>query len=276
MKSKRAISSLFLAALAAWPAIAQNSAQPDTLFLSLEQCRQMALADNAAERAAANSVKMAKATSDEAFTKYFPDISAAGMSFWANHDVLQYKVLDLFELGLIKKGITAGVTAVQPIFAGGRIVNGNALARIGEQVAELRKRQTDEEVIASVDTYYWKLVSLQSQKETLSSLILTLDTLAYQTQAAVDAGVILKNDLLKVQLQRNDFQSEMIDLDNGIALCSNLLGQYVGAGLTPIKVNERVNPAAMPDFAFDIWRNPADAVSATPAYGMLRSAVKAA
>lgn len=276
MKTKHITSAIILAALAALPLSAQDAAPSDTMTLSLEQCREMALGNNAAARTAANNVKMAKATSDEAFTKYFPDISASGGYFWANHDVIQYNVLNLFELGMIDKGYTAGITAVQPIFAGGQIVNGNALAHVGEQVARLRERQTDEEVYASVDKFYWKLVSLHSQKETLASLIVMLDTLAYQTQAAVDAGVILKNDFLKVELQRNDFKATMIDLDNGIALCSNLLGQYIGIGLTPVNVTERVTPGELPEFSYNLWRNPQDAVLNTPAYGMLSSAVKAA
>ena len=276
MKNKHIILSVVVAAISVIRGFAQNETPADTLTLSLEQCREMALSGNAAAKTAVNNIKAAKETSDEAFTKYFPDISASGMSFWANHDIIQYNVMDMFQLGMVKKGVAAGVTAVQPIFAGGQIVNGNALARLGEQVAELKKRQTDEEVLTSVDKYYWKLVSLHSQKTTLASLVEMLDTLAYQTQAAVDAGVTLKNDLLKVELQRNDFKATMIDLDNGIALCSNLLGQYIGAGLRPVNVTERVVTSDMPDFAYDMWRNPEDAVLNTPDYEMLNSAIHAA
>lgn len=276
MKNKYIIITAFLTVTSALSVRAQATTESDTLTLTLDQCRQMALKENAAAKTAVNNIKAAKETSDEAFTKYFPDISASGMSFWANHDIIQYNVLDMFQLGMIKNGVIAGVSAIQPIFAGGQIVNGNALAHLGEQVAELRKKQTDEEIYVSVDKYYWKLVSLHSQKETLASLITMLDTLEYQTKAAVEAGVILKNDLLKVELQRNDFKNLIIDLDNGIALCSNLLGQYIGAGLTPIKVNERVIPGNIPEFGYDIWRNTEDAVTNTPAYSMLNSAIKAA
>lgn len=271
------VSSLIAVALSSltMPTHGQEAAA-DTLTLSLEQCRQMALSGNAKAKTAATDIKIAKETRDEAFTKYFPEISATGTSFWVNHDIIQYNVLNLFELGMIDKGYSAGITAVQPIFAGGQIVNGNALAKLGEQVAELRKRQTDEEVVTSVDKYYWKLVSLHSQKETLESLITMLDTLAYQTQAAVEAGVILKNDYLKVELQRNDFKASMIDLENGIALCNNLLGQYIGAGVRPVNVTARITPGDMSEFSYNLWRDPQDVVSNTPSYGMLNSAVRAA
>lgn len=275
MKSKHIISLIVLGTLYS-TAYARSAASADTLTLTLEQCREMALSGNFAVRTAANDMQMAKETSKEAFTKYFPEISASGTSFWANHDVIQYKVFHLFELGIIDKGYTIGLTAVQPIFAGGQIANGNALAHVGEKVAQLRKRQTDDEIYASTDKYYWQLVSLQSQRATLASLITMLDTLAYQTQAAVDAGVILRNDLLRVELQRNDFKATMIDLDNGIALCANLLGQYIGAGLTPIKVNERVVPGIVPELDYEIWRDPEQAVTDTPDFEMLHSALKAA
>ena len=267
---------MFFAGVTVLSGHAAESVVGDTLTLSLEQCREMALSGNAATKTAANNIKIAKETSDEAFTKYFPDISATGMSFWANHDIIQYNVMDMFKLGMIKNGVIGGVTAVQPIFAGGQIVNGNALAHLGEAVAEMRKRQTDDEVCVSVDKYYWKLVSLHSQKETLASLLVMLDTLTYQTQAAVDAGVTLKNDLLRVELQRNEFKATMIDLDNGIALCSNLLGQYIGAGLRPVNVTERVLPGNMPQFATETWRDPQQAVVNTTDYNMLTTAVKAA
>lgn len=197
MKNKYLVFTAIVSALSSVSVLAQETAPSDTLSLTLEQCREMALSGNAAAKTAVNNINAAKETSDEAFTKYFPDISVSGMSFWANHDIIQYKVLDMFELGMIKNGVVAGVTAIQPIFAGGQIVNGNALAHLGEAVAELRQKQTREDIYVSVDKYYWKLVSLHSQRETLASLITMLDTLACQTQAAVDAGVILKNDLLQ-------------------------------------------------------------------------------
>ncbi|MCM1291961.1 MAG: TolC family protein [Bacteroides sp.] len=277
MKTKHILAIAIAVATSTLGIVAQpGPSNPDTLTLTLQQCRDMALSKNYSAQTMVNNISIARETSEEAFTKYFPEISASGGYFWANHDVIQYNVLNLFELGMIDKGYTVDITAIQPIFAGGRIVNGNALAHVGERVAELRKLQSDEEILASVDKYYWKLVSLHSQRNTLASLIEMLDTLAYQTKAAVDAGVILKNEELKVELQRNDFRSVMIDLDNGIALCGNLLGQYIGAGVVTVNVTERVDPANMPAFSFDLWRDPEQAVSNTPTYGLLNSAVKAA
>jgi outer membrane protein TolC len=261
-----------LLTLAVSGAFAQNAA----VRLSAEACRAKALSDNVASQTSANDIASATQTRREAFTKYFPEISAGGMSFRANTDILKYDVLDLFSLGIIKKGTMLEVSAVQPIFAGGQIVNGNALAKVGERVAELKKRLSDEELLLTVDKYYWQIVSLESQRATLKSLLAMLDTLEYQSTVAVDAGVMLRNDLLKVRLQKNDFEASLIDLDNGIAVCSNLLGQFVGMGLTPVLPQDSIVPGAPVAFPQQLWRDPAEALTGVPEYGLLSAGVRAA
>jgi outer membrane protein TolC len=278
MKTKTIILSVTLscASLVTWQSLAQENTSVAPQRLSTDECRAMALEENATIRTAANDVSIASETSKEAFTKYFPEVSASGMAFKANKDIIQYDVLDLFTLGIIQKGVGYGVSAMQPIFAGGQIVNGNALAKVGKEVAEMRSKLSAEEVAVSVEKYYWKLVSLESQRSTLASLLTMLDTLEYQTSVAVDAGITLKNALLKVSLQRNDFQAAMIDLENGIALCSNLLGQFVGLGLTPVLPKDSIVPGEFVAFPENLWQDPSVALDNLPEYGMLNAAVKAA
>lgn len=127
-----------LAVAAGTIAGAAQQAATDSV-LTLERCRELAMQNNAAIRMAGNDAKGAAELRKEAFTKYFPEISAGASAFWANHDMLQYDVLDLFTLGLIKKGRAAGIFAVQPVFMGGQIVNGNKLARVGEEAAVIKR-----------------------------------------------------------------------------------------------------------------------------------------
>ena len=126
-------------------AAAQQSAPQDTI-LSLEQCIDLAVKNNAALRRADNSAAMAKETRREAFTKYFPQISASGIGFRSHNYVFQYNALDMLNIELVKHGVLAGVQALQPIFMGGQIVNGNQLAKVGEAVGELQRAQTEREV----------------------------------------------------------------------------------------------------------------------------------
>lgn len=251
---------------------AQNS--NDTI-LSLDQCKEMALTHNAAVHSASYSLEAATELRKEAFTKYFPEVSATGFGIMANHCMLQYDILDIVELGLIKKGVAGGIQALQPVFLGGQIVNGNALAKIGEAVAELQKASTEKEVKLTTEKYYWKLATLKSTRHTLQSAICLLDTLERQVSVAVEAGVAMRNDLLKVQLQRDGFYSDMVDLDNGIKLCRMVLSQYIGANFEkPIDIDATV-PTSVPEYPFDILVSPETALESTIDYQLLNKNVKA-
>lgn len=261
---------IYMAMIAAMPAMAQT----DTVY-TVDECVALALQNSKQAQNARNDVDAAVSLRREAFTKYFPEISAIGMAFWANHDIFQYNVLDLIELGIIKNGKTAGIQAMQPVFVGGQIVNGNRLASVGEEVARLRQTQTDNELRLTTETLFWKLATLESTRTTLQAAVTTLDSIATQVQVAVDAGLVTRNDLLKVQLRRNTYRSEMVDLDNGIALVKMLLGQYMGLGTQGnVEIAADV-PSATPPLPYELYIAPADALHSTVDYQLLDKNVEA-
>ncbi len=267
--------------------------------LTLDDCRRLAVENNAKVKIAEGDRQAAAEVSREAFTKYFPNISANWLGFTANKGVLQYTLptlgqilppeigpllppqlgglanKSLGEIELVKKGWTAGIMAVQPVFMGGRIVNGNKLAHVGEEVASLKKENAIDEVLLTAEKYYWQIVTLQSKKRTLNSVMTMVDTLKNQVGVAVKAGIVLPNDLLKVKLKSNELKSMMVDLDNGIVLASNLLAQYVGLnGDSIVVVGEEV-PETVPVLPSDVYMLPAEALPATTDYKLLGQSVKA-
>lgn len=262
--------------LAGLPAVgvAQESTQTDTL-LTIEQCVDMALANNVAMRNASNNALAAVETRREAFTKYFPQVSASASAFKASNDVLQYDFFHLITLGIIDKGKMAGIQALQPLFMGGRIVNGNKLAKVGEAVAELQRQQTTDQVILTARGYYWQLATLKATRRTLEKALQTLDSLDRQVEAAVDAGIVTRNDLLKVQLKRNQYRADMVDLDNGIALFGMVLGQYVGLPSDLRPAIDAAVPDSLPALAVDLYMPPSEALARTVDYRLLQKDVEA-
>lgn len=248
---------------------------PADTILSLDQCIDMAVKHNAAIRRGDNTAAAARETSNEAFTKYFPQISASGFGFRSHNYVLQYNALDLLNIELIKHGALAGVQALQPIFMGGQIVNGNKLAHVGEAVAELQRKQTEQDVRLTTEQYYWKLASLHATRLTLLQALETLDTVSAQVQVAVEAGVAMRNDLLKVDLKRNDYRADLVDLDNGISLCRMVLSQYIGEDFTrPIDICAPV-PDTVPAYPVALYVNPAETLDKTVDYQLLGENVRA-
>lgn len=243
--------------------------------ISLDSCLALTLKNNAAVRNAANNARAAVELRKEAFTKYFPEISASGGAFWTHNDVFQYNILDIIEIGFMNKGKMASVQALQPVFMGGQIVNGNKLASVGEEVARLRRRQTDDELRLTAESLYWKLVTLKATRGALESAITLLDTLDRQIDVAYEAGLAMRNDLLKVQLRRNTYRTEMIDLDNGIKLVKMLLGQYMGLGTDGAFDVEGDVPEEVPAFPSELFLPAPDALPSTVDYRLLEKNLEA-
>ena len=263
--------------------------------LTLDQCRELALRHNIEIRNSELRSEAAREVRREAFTKYFPQITATGMAFRTNRDALSIKksgelpipaIPELlpqggalpysFEFGLIRKGFSVGVGAVQPVFIGGEIINGNRLAEVGEAVAELQSRQSADQVRLTVEQYYWQLATLKAKRRTLDNVIALLDTLERQVSVAVNAGVVLRNDLLEVQLRQNEMKTARLELDNGISIISILLGQYIGMGVEPVDIDADIAYTVSPVSPDDYFINPIDALYATTDYQLLHQSVKAA
>lgn len=264
---------IYIAVALLFPQVLRAQA-PDSLY-TVERCVELALQNNRKTLTARNEVDMAVNLKKEAFTKYFPEVSAAGFAFWANHDIIQYNVLDIIELGIIKNGKSAGVQLLQPVFTGGRIVNGNKLADVGAEVARLRQEQTANDLRLTTETLYWKLVTLEASREVVEQAVTTLDSLSLQVNAAVEAGLALYNDRLKVDLKKNTYKSELVDLDNGIMLVRMLLGQYMGLGTSgDIRVVSDV-PSVTPAFPAEAFMASETALPSTPDYKLLMKNVEA-
>ena len=197
--------------------------------LTLEECSQLALENNARMKNARLDVKGAEEVRKEAFTKYFPSISATGGAFTSDNGMAELALVPgLLEMTMAKNGIMGGVTAVQPVFAGGQILNNNKLAALAVEVSRYQMKQSENEVLLTVEQYYWQQVSLQEKRKTVSLLETLIDNLYKDVEASVRAGVANRNELLQVQLKKNSIASDRLKVDNNLRLSKMLLSQYIG------------------------------------------------
>ena len=156
---------------------------------TLSQLKDSAINNNIAIRSARHSIDAAQHQRKEAFSKYFPNVSGTGLWFNADKGMAKMDINPseyitpelgaslaqmlppeaLASLGspmsmtMMKNGTIAGITAVQPVFAGGQIVNGNRLAKVGEDVSRLQLQLSQKEVERQTEQYYWQLVTLQEK-----------------------------------------------------------------------------------------------------------------
>ncbi len=221
---------------------------------TLQQVLDSARQNNIAIRNARHDVDAAQQQRKEAFTKFFPNVSGTGLWFNANRGMASYTInptdmqpssamgmlsqmlpaeaLAAFaspiSMSMMKNGTIGSLMAVQPVFAGGQIVNGNKLAKVGEDVSHLQLQLSENEVEKTTHQYFWQMVSLQEKMKTLQAAEALLNDIYKDVDVAVRAGVALRNDLLQVQLRLNDVASQRLKLQNGLSLVKMLLAQYCG------------------------------------------------
>lgn len=198
---------------------------------SLQQVIDSARRNNIALRNANRSIASAGEQRKEALTKYFPTVSGTGGWFDAQKPVISADLNVMgnpISLNYIKDGVVGGITAVQPVYAGGRIVNSNRLARVGEDASRLQKRLTENEVDRTSEGYYWQMATLEEKLKTVDMMEKLLADIHKDVAVAVEAGVSLRNDLLQVELRQNEVESQRLRLDNALQLSRLLLAQYCG------------------------------------------------
>lgn len=244
---------------------------------TLEECKNMALENNRKLMNSRLDADIARQTRREAFTNYFPAVSATGMAFNANRPMatlgMEVPVLGALSAPMFKNGKAAGITAVQPVFAGGRIVNGNKLARLGEEVSRFQLKLTEDEVLTTTEEYFWRVVSLQEKLRTIAVVEQQLERIRSDVEVAVTAGVATRNDLLRVELQQQETRSNRLTVGNGIRIAKLLLRQY--AGIPEASFDVRHDEFAAPQSPVRFYVDPAEAVTRRTEYRLLDKNVEA-
>ena len=242
--------------------------------LTLDDCRSLALQNNSKIKTARLEVSGAKEMQREALTKYFPNISAAGTGFKADKGAVGLSVLNgMYSTSFVDRGVMAGVTAVQPIFAGGQILNGNKLAKVNASVKSEQLRLSEDEAVLTVEQYYWQWVSLKEKLKTLDVVGRQIDTIRRDVSTAVDAGVAMQNDLLQVELERNRISANRLKVNNGLTVVKMLLAQAIELPADSFDIAVSV-PGDLPDP--NIYKvDHQAALQITPTYRMLQKSVEA-
>ncbi|MDR0872451.1 MAG: TolC family protein [Prevotellaceae bacterium] len=224
---KKTVISILLGIIA-FPAFSQE-------ILTLEKCKELALKNNAQAKNAELSVEAAGQQKKEALTKYFPSVSGAAMGLVFDKPLMTTEVAtgypaphDKVQVDIIKNTLVGGFMAMQPIFAGGQIINGNRLAKAGVEAGKLQKQMTENEVLLATERYFWQIVSLKEKMKTIEDSETMLNRILSDVKVAVEAGLTTRNDLLRVELEQNRLASGKLKAENGLKILKMALAQHIG------------------------------------------------
>ena len=264
--------SKYILLLCAWSLTALPLAAQQTY--TLDECVEQALRNNARMKNAANDLGMAEQQRKGTFTKYFPSVSATGMGFMADKNLLKMDVAPGMSMKMLKNGLMGGVNASLPLFTGGQIVQGNQLAKVNVEKYRLLGRQAENEVRLTTEQYFWQVAMLKEKLRTLTVVEAQLAEIHKDVDAAVSAGITNRNDLLQVQLRQNDTRSTRINVENALALSRRLLAQYIGTPGDSVDVAFQVADS-LPPSPLELYRTPEASLALTPEYNLLQARLKA-
>ena len=211
--------------------------------LSLDDCIVLSENNNPYIKNTYLDIQSARFQKKEVFAEYFPRVSFRALGI-SSYDYFIDIVIgaELGEMarememgGTSKYGFNATLSLMQPLYAGGRIVAGNKLAKVGVKAAELKHEVNLREKREEIEKSYWQIVALEEKRNTLDHLGELLDILYKDVTTAIDAGVVTESDLLLVNMKKNELKSGRIQLEGGIRLLKMNLFNAIGQGYSLVK-----------------------------------------
>ena len=257
-----------------------SAQHPDTLRLSVQDCIDLALENNIELRNSQLEIDKARMTKNEAHAEYFPTVSAQVLAFDALNPMITFGIEDIDnaqlrqllynlyaeyganmgldkEYSFVQNGVMLNAMATEPIYAGGRIRNGNKLAKLGIEAAETQAKVKEDEVCLQTETLYWQIVALQEKLATLDQLDRLLDTLDKDLSGAIEAGLAMPTDQFKLKVKQNESQLNRKKVTDGITLLKMALGQFIGADWQTITLADTLGMETEPSAYYQL---PSEAV----------------
>jgi outer membrane protein len=262
----------------------------------LEQCKKLAVENNAKIKNGNLEIAVSKQVKQAAFTNYFPSINATGMAFQFNKKLINFDVpggnLPVYNgdpatiplatefayfpgmsLSMFDKMKTGAIIATQPVFAGGRIYYGNKLAQLGIDISTQMLEMSTSEVLINTEEKYWLIVSLNDKMKTIEVYNRLLDTLYKDVSNAYTAGLINHNDVLKVALKQSELRVKKLKLEDGKKLATMSFCRDIGIKYDSLMIlsDSAINNSIPISFYVDYQQ----ALSKRVEYQLLQGSIKA-
>ncbi len=245
------------------------------LVLTLEGCKELARENDPYLKNAKLDAVSARAQKSEALAEYFPTVQATVMGFHALNPMIDLGVVDIlgrsdaawnisntyddfaYSNGLpdryraLQYGYGAGVSVMQPLFAGGRIVSGNRLAELGVRAADLKSSLQARETDTEVERKFWQVVSLVEKMKVLEAAMEMVGSLEKDVEAAYSAGLVTESDKLQLKLKKSELKSTRLQLLGGIRLAKMDLFNELGLAYSAVSSNASADRPYIDAISFD-------------------------
>jgi outer membrane protein TolC len=227
----------------------------------------MALEQNKKMKAAQFKIDAANAALASVKANAYPSIDGSVMGAYLGKPIggaLDGAIPEYFASGM--------VTASQAIYAGGKIRTGKAAAGKGVEIQEEQKLLTASEVLLNTERAYWQIVQVTEKIVLATKYKEMLQVLQHDLKNSYDAGLIYKNDLLRVEVNLNEAALNIIKARDGLVLAKLNLAQIIG---TPGNVGFSTADSVTGSFKEVVAGNLTEVADKRPEIRLLKKALEA-
>jgi outer membrane protein TolC len=216
--------------------------------LTLDECIRLALANNPGMRIAHEGVKQTDARAREVVAGALPDFR-----LYAGYTRLSE--VEPFTITLptrppvtetvsasIPNSYTGRLSIQQPLFTGLRLISGVHAAAVVARAARIDSARQRAALVLDVTGAYWNLFKAREAVRVVEKNLEMVSAHLADIRAAADTGMVIRNDLLKAEVQKSNVELLLIDARNAVQIAGTAL-----ANVTGLEFGTEVVPATLPD-----------------------------
>ena len=203
---------------------------------SLEDCKRIALENNKKIKASNYEIEASYALHKSVSANALPKLEGSVVGAYFGSP------LGGSFNGMIPEQFANGaVTLSQPIYAGGKIRYGTQKAAKGIEIQQERKNMATADLLVDVEQAYWQVVQVNERIILAKRFKEMLLSLHRDLKNSFDAGLIYKNDLLRVEVTLNEAELNLTKANDGLVMAKLNLAQIIGnAGSTEFTLSDSV------------------------------------
>ena len=239
MRTKKKIRQLLaFAGLQCLPVFAQGQSG-----MTLQQCIETALEKNKQIQMEEEKLVEATASVKEAKTGFLPKFSA-------NLSATKLDEPPSMNFSSMTKDLPPGMDAMfgdggkiyigddklynvifnvqQPIFTGGKILNGYRAAQNGLKVVEENQKKTQRDLVLSVKRSFYTVLQVQRSVEVIDTSILQLEGIVRDLENMMAQGMLGEQEVMKARVQKYNLQLARVKTNHGITMAKAALCNTMG------------------------------------------------
>ena len=239
---------------------AEGSYAQKTYVLTLEQM--FALADENSKTIKAEDAAVIEAQQGVKVAKngYLPDIDLSlSASYLGNGYLLDREFKNGQSVPMPHFGNNFAIEATQLIYAGGAVTNGVAMAKLKEEMAGVNREATRSRIRFMLMGFYLDLYKLQNVLKVYDRNIELAKVVIKDTKARNAAGVALKNDVTRYELQLKNLELARRRVENSAEILNYDLVTMLGLPAdTQIQPDTTLIECSLPMEGMTYWQQKAE------------------